>query len=117
MEFMGKVPYSSSVSASRSERLAWSWSHRNFFVPPSSLYCLFSYHHDRYLALSIDSAYEGAEDCFRIDASDDGNECELVAFKRIFAPGGITNLAIAVSQRYGAVVLLNDKGIIDPNTV
>jgi hypothetical protein len=92
--------------------MAWSWPYRDFFVRPSSLDCLFSYQHDRYLTLSIGSAYERTEDLFRIDAAEDGKECELTAFKRI-APSGTINLAIAVSQRYGAVVLLNDKGIID----
>lgn len=59
----------------------------------------------------MDSSYLGAADCFGIVSTEDGKSCELKPYKRIFAPGGTTNLAIAVSHPYGAVVLLNDKGI------
>jgi hypothetical protein len=65
----------------------------------------------------MDSAYAEAADCFGIVSSEDGKSYELKRYKRIFAPGGTTNLAIAVSHPYGAVVLLNDKGIINPGPI
>jgi hypothetical protein len=68
-----------------------------------------SFQNDRYLALSIDSSYNGARDCYRIAISDDQKSFELIVSEQIVS-GGTENLALAVSQQHWAVILLNTKG-------
>jgi hypothetical protein len=64
------------------------------------------------LALSIDSPHQEATDCFLIDSTDNGEDCQIKATKRLFAPVGTTNFGIAVSPLRGDVVLLDEKGTV-----
>jgi hypothetical protein len=73
---------------------------------------LYSFRHDESLALSIDSPYRHAPDCYRILLSDDQRSFKLVASGQI-ASGESKNFALTIWQEHGVVVLLTNKGIYD----
>lgn len=65
---------------------------------------------DQCLALSLDSTYSGARDTYQIGT---GKIFTLTAGTKIATgPRGTSNIAIAVSEQYDAVALLNKDGIL-----
>ena len=82
------------------------------YFPPQAAANNTSFRHDESLALSIDSPYRHAPDCYRILLSHDQQSFKLAASDQI-ASGESKNFALAIWQEHGIVVLLNNKGIYD----
>jgi hypothetical protein len=82
------------------------------YFPPQAEANDTSFRHDESLALSIDSPYRYAPDCYRVLLSDDQQSFKLVPSDQI-ASGESKNFALAIWQEHGIVILLNNKGIYD----
>ena len=70
---------------------------------------IFSFRNDEFLVLSVDSSNPDAGDCYQISKERTFfklDRCENISKEE----QGTTNLAVAVSQPYDAVALLNKDG-------
>ena len=61
--------------------------------------------------VSIDTSFKEAFDCYEIIPIYGESDFQLKPLRKV-ASGETTNLAIAVSQLYGAIALVNNKGTI-----
>jgi hypothetical protein len=74
-----------------------------------------SFADDKCIALSLDSSSDKLShtvpDCYRIRISKDGTKAKLKTLEKdLIAPGSVANFAIAASQPYFALALLNKAG-------
>jgi hypothetical protein len=74
-----------------------------------------SFADDKCLALSLDTPSEKSShtipDCYQIKTSKDGTKAKLKPLEKdLIASGSVANYAIAVSQPYFALALLNKAG-------
>ena len=93
----------------RSSGMAWSCIDWDIIVFQVMGVTDVSFQHDECLALSVDSTNPAAADCYRIVSERTHFKLERAA-KIASGLRGTANLAIAVSQPYYAVALLNREG-------
>src|SRR5271154_497618 len=90
--------------------MAWSWADWHLIVFSTIYFAdMFSFQNDECLALAIDSTNRDAADCYQIVP--ERTQFKLERMGQIASgPNGTTNYAIAISQTYDAVALLNQEG-------
>jgi hypothetical protein len=66
-----------------------------------------SWNKDSYLALSLDSTYFAATDCFKIEMSP---SLRLTSIKRFFTVESLRYVGLATSDEHGAVISLDEQG-------
>src|SRR6202035_1540459 len=95
-------------STSDGIRQTRSWIHRNFIVcTPRFTLLMYSFDNDQFVALSVDSSFTKANDCYRISTSHEG-KCILRRADQIVTTNQQpTNLAISVSHQHNAIAHLN----------
>lgn len=71
----------------------------------------FSFGMDRSIVVSIETSFKEAFDCYEIIPIYGGSDFQLKPLRKV-ADRETTHLAVAVSQLYSAIALVNNKGTI-----